>query len=314
MKLIIQIPCFNEEETLPLTINDLPKKIPGISKIEYLVIDDGSTDNTIGVARQHGVHHLIKNGSNKGLAFTFKKGIDECIKLGADIIVNTDADNQYSGFDIPKLIEPLIKKQADMVIGARPILSHQEFSFLKKILQIFGSYIVRSISGTDVKDAPSGFRAYSRETALQINIFSNYTYTLETLIQAGQQGARIMSIPINVNSKLRESRLFKGMFQYVSRSLATLIRIYAVYRPLKFFGSFGLGLILIGMIPLLRYFYFYLNNQPGDHIQSILLGTLLIIIGFFSILAGFVGDIISVNRKLLEEIKINQRILDKEIK
>lgn len=307
MKLIIQIPCFNEENTLPLTINDLPTKIKGISVLEYLVIDDGSTDNTVNIASQLGVHHIIKNETNKGLAFTFKKGIDECIRLGADIIVNTDADNQYSGFDIPKLIDPIIKKQADIVVGARPILSHQEFSFLKKILQVTGSHVVRIISGTDVKDAPSGFRAYSRESAIKINIFSNYTYTLETLIQAGQQGARILSVPINVNSQLRESRLFKGMFQYISRSFSTLIRIFAVYRPLMFFGSIGLAFIFVGLIPLIRYFYFYLNNQTGDHIQSILLGALLIIIGFFSVLAGFVGDIISVNRKLLEEIKINEK-------
>jgi glycosyltransferase involved in cell wall biosynthesis len=309
MKLIIQIPCFNEEKTLPLTVKDLPKKIPGISKIEYLVIDDGSSDNTVNVAKKCGVHHIIKNEINKGLAYTFKKGIDESIRLGANIIVNTDADNQYSGFDIPKLIYPIIKNKADIVVGTRPILSHQDFTFVKKILQVLGSYVVRILSGTDVKDAPSGFRAYSIESAMKINIFSNYTYTLETLIQAGQQGERIISVPIKVNSKLRESRLFKGMFQYISRSLATLVRIFAVYRPLMFFGFIGIAFLFIGFIPLLRYFYLYLNNQQGDHLQSIVLGTLLIIIGFFAILAGFVGDIISVNRKLLEEIKVHQKKL-----
>lgn len=314
MKLIIQIPCFNEENTLPITINDLPKKIEGISNLEYLIIDDGSTDKTVDVAKQLGIHHILKNNTNKGLAYTFKKGIDACIELGADIVVNTDADNQYSGLDIKKLIEPIIKKEADIVIGARPIVSHQEFSFFKKALQILGSYVVRIISGTNVKDAPSGFRAYSREAALKINIFSNYTYTLETLIQAGQQGAKILSIPVNVNSKLRESRLFKGMFQYISRSLTTLIRIFAVYRPLKFFGFIGGVLIFLGIIPLFRYFYFYLNNQQGDHIQSILVGILLFIIGFFSVLVGFLGEIISANRKILEEIRINQKVKDENIK
>lgn len=303
MKLIIQIPCFNEENTLPLTIKDLPKKIEGISEIEFLVIDDGSTDNTIGVARQHGVHHIIKNGSNKGLAFTFKKGVDECIKLGADIIVNTDADNQYSGFDIPKLIKPIFENKADIVIGSRPIIAHQEFSTLKKILQIFGSFVVRIVSKTSVEDAPSGFRAYTKDAANKINVFSSYTYTLETLIQAGQSGMRVVSVPINVNPKLRESRLFKGIFQYVRRSIFTIIRIFSLYKPFRFFGLIGIFLLLIGLAPIARFLIYKIYGYDGELLQSLIIGSVFCIVGFNTILFAFIADLISVNRRLLEQVK-----------
>lgn len=301
MKLLIQIPCFNEEKTLPLTFNDLPKKIKGISKIEYLVIDDGSSDKTIDVAKKLGVHHIIKNNTNRGLAFSFKKGISECLNNGADIIVNTDADNQYSGFDIPKLINPILKNEADMVIGARPIMAHREFSFLKKILQVIGSRVVRLVSGTNVEDAPSGFRAYSRQTALKINVFSNYTYTLETIIQAGQMGLKIISIPINVNKQLRKSRLFKNSFQYIFRSLITIIRVFILYKPLKFFIPLSALFIFVGLVPFARYLSLYFTEISGMHIQSLIVGAIFLIAGIIVLGLGIIADLLTINRRLLEE-------------
>ena len=308
MKLIIQIPCYNEEKTLLLTIKDLPKKINGIKNIEYLIIDDGSTDKTIEVANKIGVHHIIKNKVNKGLAYSFKKGINECINRGADIIVNTDADNQYCGFDIPKLIKPIQNNDADMVIGARPIMSHTEFSLAKKFLQIIGSKVVRLVSGTDVDDAPSGFRAYSRDAAMKINVFSKYTYTLETIIQSGQQGLIIKSIPIRVNKQLRKSRLFKSTFQYIKRSMLTIIRIFIVYRPLKFFIPLSILFFIIGFFPFLRYLYFYLFSiDIGSHLQSLIFGSIFLIFSLMTLFLGVVSDLISINRKLLEEINTNMK-------
>jgi glycosyltransferase involved in cell wall biosynthesis len=304
MKLIIQIPCLNEEKTLPITIKDLPKKIEGIDEIEYLVIDDGSTDDTIKIAKELGIKHIIKHKFNVGLAKAFKSGIEYCLNQNADIIVNTDADNQYSGFDIKKIVKPILNNDADIVIGSRPIKKHKEFSFFKKILQILGSAVVRKISNTNVEDAPSGFRAYSRNAAEKINVFSQYSYTLETIIQAGQMGLVIKSIPINVNFKLRESRLFKSIFQYISQSLFTIIRTFAIYKPFAFFGLPGFIFIVIGLFPLIKFFLFYLNGLGDGHIQSLILGSLFVSLGLILIIFSFISDLIQVNRKILEEILI----------
>lgn len=302
MKVIIQIPCFNEEKTLPTTIADLPKSIKGIKKIEYLIIDDGSSDKTIEVAKKSGAHHIIRHKKNCGLARAFESGLEASIKLGADIIVNTDADNQYYGGDIEKLIKPIINNQADMVVGSRPILTHKEFSPIKKILQYIGSYVVRVLSFTDVHDAPSGFRAYSRFAAKKINIFSNYTYTLESIIQAGQSGLAVTSVPIRVNTKTRESRLFKSNFQYIRRSVNTMIRSFAIYRPFRFFGMIGLFFIIIGALPIIRFLYFYLFYSAAGYLQSLIIGGSFFILGFLLIIFSFTAELISINRKLLEKI------------
>jgi glycosyltransferase involved in cell wall biosynthesis len=309
MKLIIQIPCFNEEKTLALTVKDLPKRIKGISKIEYLVIDDGSSDKTVEIGKKNGVHHIVSHKKNQGLAKAFETGLEKCVLLGADIIVNTDADNQYNGKDIEKLVNPIINNQADIVIGSRPIKEHKEFSPIKKFLQYIGSMVVRFFSFTDVKDAPSGFRAYSRTAAKKIYVFSNYTYTLETIIQAGHSGLNIISVPIRVNAKTRPSRLFKRNFQYIRRSVFTIIRSFAIYRPFRFFGLIGLFFILIGFMPLLRFIYIYFYGDASGHIQSLILGSLFLSIGVITIIFSFLCDLISVNRKLLQ--KINDRLSDK---
>ena len=310
MKLIIQIPCFNEQETLSATIKDLPKKIKKIKKIEILVIDDGSSDETVDIAKKNGVHHIVSHKKNQGLARAFETGLQKCISLGADIIVNTDADNQYYGGDIEKIINPIVNNQADIVIGSRPIKEHKEFSLLKKLLQFVGSYVVRFLSFTDVRDAPSGFRAYSRTAAQKIHVFSNYTYTLETIIQAGHSGLSIISVPIRVNEQTRPSRLFKGNFQYIRRSIFTIIRSFAIYRPFRFFGFIGLFFIFIGIMPLLKFVYIYFYGDASGHIQSLIFGSLFLSLGVFTIIFSFLCDLISVNRKLLQ--KINDRLSDKD--
>lgn len=302
MKLIIQIPCFNEEESLPATIKDFPKKINKINKIELLVIDDGSSDKTVDIAKKNGVHHIVSHKKNQGLARAFETGLKKCISLGADIIVNTDADNQYNGSDIVKLVNPIIEKEADVVIGSRPIKTHREFSFSKKILQIIGSSVVRFLSNSNVTDAPSGFRAYSSSAAKKINIFSNYTYTLESIIQAGQSGLTIASVPINVNPKTRQSRLFKSNFQYIRRSIDTMVRSFAIYRPFRFFGMIGLFFIFIGTIPIIRFLYFYLFYSAAGYLQSLIIGGSFFILGFLLIIFSFTAELISINRKLLEKI------------
>lgn len=302
MKLIIQIPCFNEEETLSATIKDFPKKINKINKIELLVIDDGSSDKTVDIAKKNGVHHIVSHKKNQGLARAFETGLKKCISLGADIIVNTDADNQYYGSDIEKIVNPIISNQADIVIGSRPIKAHNEFSPFKKFLQHIGSLVVRFLSFTDVRDAPSGFRAYSRIAAQKIHVYSNYTYTLETIIQAGHSGLNIKSVPIRVNKQTRPSRLFKGNFQYIRRSIFTMIRSFAIYRPFRFFGFIGLFFIFIGIMPLLKFIYIYLIGDSSGHIQSLIFGSLFLTLGFFSIIFSFMCDLMAVNRKLLQKI------------
>jgi glycosyltransferase involved in cell wall biosynthesis len=307
MKLIIQIPCFNESKSLPIALADLPKEIPGIDRIEVLIVNDGSTDDTVEVARKNGVHHVVGFRTNQGLARAFMLGIHACLQRGADIIVNTDADNQYVGADIPKLVQPILEGRADLVIGARPIAQIQHFSPIKKLLQRFGSWAVRRVSGTTVADAPSGFRAISRETALALNVFSNYTYTLETIIQAGQKNLSVVSVPIRVNGELRPSRLVRSIPSYVQRSILTMFRIFIVYQPLRFFLTVGMIPFAMGVAIGLRFVYYIFSGQSEGHVQSLILAAVLLIIGFLTFLLAFMSDLLSVNRRLLEELQRHQR-------
>ena len=311
MKLIIQIPCYNEEESLPVALSDLPKKIEGIESIEYLIINDGSSDNTVKVAKENGVHHVVSFKNNKGLAKGFAAGIDACLRLEADIIVNTDADNQYSGKDIEKLVIPILQGQADIVIGERPIMETAHFSPLKKKLQKLGSFVVRMASGTDIPDAPSGFRAYSREAAMKMNVVSEYTYTLETIIQAGMNKIAITSVPIRTNPELRKSRLFKSMFSYIKRSATTIIRSFIMYKPLKFFSLIGLLIFSMGFAVGVRFLglYFFYGDGSGN-IQSLILASMLMLIGFQTIITGLQADIIAANRKLLEDIQFRLKTIE----
>lgn len=308
-KLIIQIPCYNEEQTLGLTLSALPKIIDGIDQIERLIINDGSTDNTVQVARDHGVEHIVDFPLNKGLANGFMAGLQAALAAGADVIVNTDADNQYNADDIEKLVAPILDKQADIVVGARPISNIAHFSPLKKGLQKLGSWVVRTTSNTDIADAPSGFRAISREAALRLNVFSEYTYTHETIIQAGQKGMTIISVPIRVNPDLRPSRLAKSMGSYVMRSLMTIFRIFIVYRPLRFFlwlGSLPLALgFVLGVRWLILFTYF---PEPGrTHVPSLILSAILLLAGLQLWMFGFLADLVAVNRLLLEDLQYRAR-------
>lgn len=307
MKLIIQIPCLNEEKTLPIALGDLPKELPGIDTIEVLVIDDGSTDRTVEVARSHGVDHVVGFSQTKGLARGFMLGIESCLERNADIIVNTDADNQYNGADIALLVAPIIAGTADVVIGARPISTVKHFSLAKKMLQIMGSAVVKLVSGTQVVDAPSGFRAFSRDAALRLNVFSKYTYTLETIIQAGQKNLTVVSVPIRVNDDLRPSRLVRSISSYVRRSITTIIRMFVVYRPFRFFMILGGVVFAAGFAVGARFVYWYLNGRGGGMIQSLILAAVLLMMGFHTMLLGFVADLLAVNRKLLEELQLAER-------
>lgn len=303
MKLIIQIPCLNEEKTLPQTLRDLPKNIPGIDKIETLVVDDGSTDGTLEIARQCGVNHIVGMGQHRGLAKAFKTGLDTALHLGADIIVNTDADNQYCGADIQKLVQPILEGRYQMVIGERPIEQIKEFSPVKKRLQRIGSCVVSQMAKADVPDTTSGFRAYSREAAMKINVFSEFTYTLETILQAGNQDIIIGHVPIRTNGKTRESRLFCGISAYLRKSLITLVRSYTMYKPLKVFTYLGSILLFIGLMGILRFLYdFIFDPSISRHIQSLIMSAVFSIVGFQVILLGLLADIISANRRLSEEI------------
>ncbi len=310
MKLIIQIPCYNEEKTLEIALNDLPKKISGIDQIEYLIINDGSKDNTVGVAKRWGVHYVVNFKSNKGLAKGFMAGIDACLRNGADIIVNTDADNQYCGEDIEKLVRPILDGKADMVIGSRPIDQTAHFSPLKKKLQHFGSWVVRKASQTQIPDAPSGFRAYSREAAMKLNVINEYTYTLETIVQAGREKMAITSVPIRTNAELRPSRLFSSMFGYVKKSMLTIIRAFMMYKPLRFFTLVGLIPIILGMGIGVRFLIYFFAGFGEGHVQSLILASLLILVGVQTIVVGLQADIIAANRKILEDIQYHVRKLD----
>lgn len=310
MKLIIQIPCYNEAETLEIALNALPKHIDGIDVIEYLIINDGSQDNTEEVARNWGVNYIVNFRNNKGLARGFMAGIDACLRNGADIIVNTDADNQYCADDIEKLIQPILRKEAGMVIGERPIDETEHFSPLKKRLQHLGSWVVRKASKTDIPDAPSGFRAYSRSTAMRLNVINEYTYTLETIVQAGRNKMAVTSVPIRTNAELRPSRLFSSMFGYVKKSMLTIGRAYMMYRPLFFFAILALIFCAGGGILGIRYIYYYIIGQGVGHTQSLILASMLIIIGVQAGVIGLLADVISANRKLLEEIQFELRRMD----
>ncbi|MBB3225861.1 glycosyltransferase involved in cell wall biosynthesis [Luteibacter sp. Sphag1AF] len=303
MKLIIQIPCFNEAQTLAIALADLPRKVPGFDVVEWLIIDDGSKDQTVEVARRHGVDHIVRHTHNRGLACAFKTGLDECLRLGADVIVNTDADNQYVAADIPLLTQPIVDSRAEIVVGARPIATISHFSPLKKLLQWVGSSVVRLASGTRVPDAPSGFRAIAREAAQRLVVFSEYTYTLEMIIQAGQKDMAILFVPVRVNADLRPSRLVRSMFSYVQRSIVTIIRIFAIYRPFRFFGSIGLLFIVAGLIPGVRFLFKFWLGQGDGHIQSLILAAVLLGIGFQTLLIAFVADLLAANRKLLEDVR-----------
>jgi len=310
VKLIIQIPCFNEAETLPLTLADLPRQIPGVDEIEVLIIDDGSSDETTEVARRSGVQHIVRMTKNKGLANGFMAGLDASLRLGADIIVNTDADNQYNGADIPSLVRPILDGQAELVIGDRQTDEIHHFSWMKKRLQNLGSWVVRQVSATEIPDATSGFRALSREAALQMNVISRFTYTLETIIQAGKKNLAVSHVPVRTNSKLRESRLFKGNWNYIKRSIATITRIYTMYEPLKMFSYIGGTVFGAGFLIGLRFLYFYITTGGAGHIQSLILAAVLLMIGFQVFIIGLVADLIGFNRRLIESALYRVRRLE----
>lgn len=308
MKVIIQIPCFNEEQSLPVALSKLPRHIEGVDEVEWLIIDDGSRDRTREVAREHGVDHIVGFPSNQGLARGFILGLRSCIERGADIIVNTDADDQYNADDIPALIAPILAGKAEVVIGERPISQIAHFSPIKKLLQKLGSGVVRTISRTDVRDAPSGFRAFSRHAAASLNVFSGYTYTLETIIQAGQKNMSIASVPVRVNRDLRPSRLVRSIPSYISRSIATMLRIVVVYRPFRFFATIAGVSFTAGFILGLRFLAYYLSGHGNGHVQSLILAATLMMIGVQTGLLAFVADLQSVNRRLLEELLVKERL------
>ena len=313
MKLIVQIPCFNEEHTLPATVADIPREIEGVDKIEILIVDDGSKDRTAEVAREIGVDHIVVNKHNFGLARTFRVGLDECLKRGADIIVNTDGDNQYAGWDIPKLIRPIIEGRADLVVGNRQTGRVEHFSRFKKLLQRIGSRVVRSLSEVDVPDTVSGFRAISREAALRINIVSSFSYTTEMLIQAGKKHMAVVAVPVETNPKTRESRLFKSIPNFIERQVTTIVRMYAMYQPLRVFLYIGGVFIVVGVLPILRFLYFYFFVDGGvGHIQSLVLGSVSLMLGFIACLIGFLADLINFNRQLVEMTLEKVRLMELE--
>ncbi len=302
-KLIIQIPCYNEAETLPAALADLPREVDGFSSVEWLIIDDGSSDDTAETARRNGVDHIVRHTRNQGLARAFMSGLERGLELGADVIVNTDADNQYNGADIHNLVVPIVQGEADLVIGERPIDEIEHFSTLKKWLQRLGSWVVRKASGTEVPDAPSGFRAISRAAATELNVFNDYTYTLETIIQAGQRSMAIASVPVRVNEDLRPSRLVKTIPSYIKRSIFTIIRIFVIYRPFRFFASIGAVVFGLGMILGLRFVFFWALGEGAGHVQSLILAAVLLIAGFQTVLVAFLADQLAANRLLLQQLR-----------
>jgi glycosyltransferase involved in cell wall biosynthesis len=309
VKLIIQVPCFNEAATLRTALDALPRSVPGVDSVEILIIDDGSSDDTVAVARAWGVDHVISHVGNKGLATAFMSGLHASLALGADIIVNTDADNQYQASDIPRLIEPILRREAEIVIGARPIATTEHFSPVKKALQHLGSAVVRWVSGTNVADAPSGFRALSRSAAMQINVFSQYTYTLETIIQAGTRNIPVLSVPIGTNPDLRPSRLVRSIGSYVRRSMATMGHVFVIYRPFRFLGAIAAVLLALGLLFGLRYLYFVVIGEGKGHIQSVILTAILLLMGFHTLSLAVIANLISVNRRLMEDVQLQVREL-----
>ena len=302
MKLIIQVPCYNEAETLGAALADLPREVPGFDTVEWLVVDDGSTDGTRQVALDHGVDHVVRHTTNQGLARAFMTGLNACLQHGADVIVNTDADNQYDARDIPALVAPVLDGTADIVVGERPIQVIRHFSPLKKMLQKLGSWVVRIASNTSIQDAPSGFRAISRGAAQQIAVFSDYTYTLETIIQAGQKHIAITSVRIRVNEDLRPSHLVSSIPYYIARSVVTIVRVFVIYRPFRFFSALAAVTFLAGFAIGVRFLAFYLRGDGDGHVQSLILATLLMGAGFQLFLVAFIADLLAANRKLMEDL------------
>jgi glycosyltransferase involved in cell wall biosynthesis len=306
MKLIIQIPCLNEAEALPVTLAALPRHVPGFDRVEWLIIDDGSTDDTVEVAFAHGVDHVVSLPHNQGLAKAFSAGLDACVRLGADVIINTDADNQYDAGCIPDLARPILEKKAQIVVGARPIDSNPDFSPLKKALQKIGSWAVRLASGTNIPDAPSGFRAIHREAAMRLFVFNDFTYTLETIIQAGRKNIPITWVPVQVNGFLRSSRLIRSIPSYLFRSIVTIVRVFVLYKPLRFFFVLAAFFALPAVIALGRFLIFYLAGEGQGHVQSVAIAS-----GFLSVAAvlgisGILGDLIAANRSMLEDLRAQQ--------
>lgn len=315
MKLIIQIPCYNEEETLPATLADLPRSVPGFDSVEWLVIDDGSADRTSAVAHELGVDHVVRVPENRGLANAFMTGLDAALKAGADVIVNTDADNQYDGSCIPDLVLPIVEDRADLVIGERPIEAVDDFSPIKKRLQRLGSAVVRGFSGTSVRDAASGFRAFSRETAIRTQVFGKYSYTMETIVQAGWEGMRILGVPIRVNPKTRESRLVKSIPRYIWRSGTTIVRSFALYKPFRFFFGIGLLPLLISLVLIGRWFYLQvISDDPASRVPSLVGAAMMFILAIQVWTFGFLADLLSVNRRLTTDtlVRIRHGELDAE--
>jgi glycosyltransferase involved in cell wall biosynthesis len=310
MKLIIQIPCLNEAGTLAIALKALPRKVPGFDTVEWLIIDDGSTDDTVRIAKENGVDHVVSHTHNLGLARGFMTGLDACLRLGADVIVNTDADNQYNADDIPALTAPVLDGKADIVVGARPIETIEHFSPVKKMLQKLGSWVVRVASNTDIPDAPSGFRAMSRGAAQKMMVFNDYTYTLETIIQAGQKNMAITSVPVRVNEDLRPSRLFKSIPSYIKRSIVTIIRIFVIYRPFRFFAAIGATLFGVGFLLGLRFLVYYMLGEGDGHIQSLILASVLLGMGFQAFLIAFIADLQAANRKLMEDVRYQLKSRD----
>ncbi|MBN1125066.1 MAG: glycosyltransferase family 2 protein [Sedimentisphaerales bacterium] len=307
MKLIIQIPCYNEEKTLPEVVRALPRELPGVDVIEYLVIDDGSSDKTIETARQCGVHHILELGSNHGLAVAFLRGISRSLELGADIIVNTDGDNQYDGTCIGDLIGPILEKRLDIVVGARPIEEIEHFSLFKKKLQRWGSHVVRRFSGTDIPDTTSGFRAYRAEAAMKLHVFNRYTYTLETIIQAGHMTMRIGHVPIRINGQTRRSRLISSIPHYVRRSMGIILRSYITYQPMRTFFYLATVPGVIGLAICMRFLYYYFTGGGRGHLQSLILAAILLLIAFNMMVLGVLADLIRANRELIQETLFSTR-------
>jgi len=310
MKLIVQIPAFNEEATIAQTLRDIPKKIDGITSIESLVVDDGSSDNTAEAARKAGATHVVQLKTHRGLSSAFLAGINAALRLGADIIVNTDADNQYAGADIPKLVAPIVRGSADVVIGDREVSKSPHMSAFKRLLQRIGSRTVGLASGIRVSDVTSGFRAFSREAAMQINVFNPFTYTLETVIQAGNRNLGVQSVPVRTNAPTRPSRLYRGIGTYLRKSTATIFRIYTIYKPLKTFFAIGTVLMLAGAALGARFLWHFANGDRGGHIQSLILAAVFLIVGFQTLLIGLVADLISVNRRLSEEVLVRLKRME----
>lgn len=305
--LIIQVPCFNEETVLPEALAALPRDIPGFDRVEVLVIDDGSTDRTAEVARANGADHVLQLGHNQGLARAFLAGLDRALDLGADVIVNTDADNQYDASCIPELVRPIQEQRADIVIGARPIESIAHFSPTKRLLQRLGSAVVRSLSGTSIQDAPSGFRAMTRDAATRLNVFNSYTYTLETIVQAGRSNLRIENVPVRINGPTRPSRLMKSTFQYIRVSVLTLLWVYLIYQPTRIFNALGIAFLIPAIALAIRYLILAAMGHGAGHVQSVIASGVLGICGVFMLAIGVVAHLLAINRRLLEQIRYIER-------